>query len=130
MKQIARFLAVGLAAATLVACAGGGARFQAGLTKTNDWFNKYGPIIGKDIIMVGNILVQAECSPALGAATASGTSVLKIVAPNSSSANTVANILQTNYQVAQQLCPLISAIRTSVGNVPNVAPSQVIPASP
>lgn len=103
------------------------AQFQSGLTKTNTWFNKYGPIIGKDIIMVANILVQAECSPALGAATQTGQKVLKIVAPSSSSASTVANALQTNYDVAQQLCPLVASIRASVGSVPNVAPSQVVP---
>jgi hypothetical protein len=126
VKQIARFIAVVLSASTIASCAPG--QFQTNLVKTNAWFNTYGPIIGKDLLMIANILVQAECSPALGATTATASNVLKIVAPNSSSANTVANVLQTNYQIAQQLCPLISAIRTSVGNVPNGVPSQVIPA--
>lgn len=125
--RIAVIVLCGLAVAS---CAGGAARFQSGLEKTNAWVTKYGPIIGKDIIMVANILVQAECSPALGSATATVTNVLKIVAPTSSKAQTVGNVLATNYQVAQELCPLISAIKTSVGSVPNVAPSQVVPASP
>lgn len=124
MKRIAAILLSLL----LVSCTG--AQFQSGLTKTNTWFNTYGPIIGKDLIMVENILVQAECSPALGSVNQTTTNVLKIVAPNSSSAQTVSNVLQTNYAVAQQLCPLISSIKTSVGTVPNGTPSQVIPASP
>ena len=123
MKKIAAILI--LAGLTLAACTG--SQFQSGLTKSNTWFTTYGPVIGKDIIMVSNILVQAECSPALGSATQVGANVLKIVAPNSSSANTVVNVLQTNYAVAQQLCPLISAIKASVGTVPNVPPSQVVP---
>jgi hypothetical protein len=106
-----------------------GQAFQNGLTKADVFANKYGRIVGKDIIMVANILVIAECSPALGATTSTITNVLSIVAPNSSSAQTVGNVLSTNYQVAQQLCPLISAIKTSVGNVPNGNPTQVVPAT-
>jgi hypothetical protein len=101
--------------------------FQSNLTKANTWANTYGPIIGKDLIMVANILVQAECSPALGTTTATAQNILKVVAPNSSSAQTVGNVLASNYAVAQQLCPLIASIKTSVGAVPNGTPSQVIP---
>jgi hypothetical protein len=110
----------------------GCATFQADLAKVNVFANTYGPLIGKDIIMVGNILVQAECSPGLASGSQVATNVLKVIAPNSSSAQTVQNILATNVQIAAQLCPLVSAIKTSVGNVPNVAPSQVVtaPAAP
>ena len=106
-----------------------GQSFQNKLTATNTWFNKYGPVIGKDLIMVANILVQAECSPALASSSATASNVLSIVAPNSSSAATVKNVLATNVQVAQQLCPLVSAIKASVGNVPNGTPTQVVPAT-
>lgn len=107
----------------------GCASFQTNLAKVNTFANTYGPIIGKDLIMVANILVQAECSPALAASSATASNILSVVAPNSSSAQTVKNVLSTNVAVAQQLCPLVSAIRTSVGTVPNGTPSQVIPAT-
>ncbi len=126
MKNLFRIAAIATIVASLAACA----QFQTGLTKTNAWFNKYGPVIGKDIIMVANILVQAECSPALGAITSTEQNVLKIVAPSSSRAATVASVLQTNYDVAQQLCPLLKSIKTTVGPVPQVTPSQVVPATP
>lgn len=122
-----KFVAVVLALALAGCSTAQQAKFQTGLTNVNNWANKYGPVIGKDIIMVANILVQAECSPALGAATSTVSNVLLITAPNSSSAQTVGNVLATNYAVAQQLCPLISTIKTSVGNVPNIAPSQTVP---
>jgi len=120
-----KFILISALALGLAGCSG--ATFQSNLTKTNTWFNTYGPIIGKDIIMVSNILVQAECSPALASTTQVATNILKITAPNSSSAATVVNALNTNYAVAQQLCPLVSAIKASVGTVPNAAPSQVVP---
>lgn len=104
----------------------GCASFQAGLNKVNVFANKYGPIVGKDIIMVANILVQAECSPAMVASSQVATNVLNIVAPTSDRANTVKTILATNVTIAQQLCPLVSAVKAQVGNVPNVTPSQTV----
>lgn len=116
-----KLIVIGLAI-SLAGCS----NFQTGLTKLNTFANTYGPIVGKDIIMVSNILVQAECSPALGVSTATATKILTITAPNSSSAITVVNALNANYAVAQQLCPLIAAIKAQVGTVPNSTPSQVI----
>jgi hypothetical protein len=89
---------------------------------------KYAPIVGKDLLMVGNILVQAECSPAMGLASQTASNILKITAPSSSSAAQVQDILATNQAVAAQLCPLVSAIQAAVGAVPKGAPSQTIPA--
>jgi hypothetical protein len=106
-----------------------GCNVTTGITNTNAWFNKYGPIIGKDLIMVANILVTAECSPALAPTSQVATNILTITAPNSGSASKVKNVLATNVEVAQQLCPLVSAIKAQVGNVPNGTPSQVVPAS-
>ena len=105
-------------------------QFQNGLTNANNFANKYGPLIGKDLILVANILVQAECSPALGTVSQTAVNILSIVAPNSSSAAKVGNALQINQQVANQLCPLYAALKVSVGTVPAGAPTQVIPATP
>ena len=80
--------------------------------------------------MIANILVQAECSPGLAAGSQVAANILKIVAPDSSSVTTVSNVLNTNIQVANQLCPYVASIKATVGNVPNGTPSQVIPASP
>jgi len=106
------------------------AKFQSDLTAVNTFANKYGPIVGKDLLMIANILVQAECSPGLAAGSQVAANILKIVAPNSSSVTTVSNVLNTNIQVANQLCPYVASIKATVGNVPNGTPSQVIPASP
>jgi hypothetical protein len=38
----------------------------------------------------------------------------------------VSNVLALNVSITNQLCPLVAAVRTSVGPVPNVAPSQII----
>lgn len=103
---------------------------SAALTKANADVAHYAPIVGKDLLLVGNILVQAECSPAMGLASQATSNVLKITAPNSASATKVESILATNTQVAQQLCPLVSAIEASVGQVPAGAPSQTVPAAP
>ena len=106
------------------------AQFQTNLTKVNTFANTYGPIVGKDLLMIANILVQAECSPGLAAGSTVAGNVLSIIAPHSSSVSTVTNILNTNVQVAAQLCPFIVALKASVGTVPAGTPSQVIPANP
>lgn len=106
------------------------AQFQTNLTKVNTFANTYGPIVGKDLLMIANILVQAECSPGLAAGSTVAGNVLSIIAPNSSSVSKVTNILNTNVQVAAQLCPFIVALKASVGTVPAGTPSQVIPANP
>lgn len=105
-------------------------KFQTGLTNFNAKVDQYAPVVGKDLLMVANILIQAECSPALSSASAVATNILTITAPNSSSAQTVQNVLATNAAVAAQLCPLVSAIRAQVGAVPKGLPSQVISATP
>jgi hypothetical protein len=113
-----------LAAAALALA--GCASFQAKLESFNAKVTKYAPLVGKDLLMIANILVQAECSPALSPASQTAVNVLKVVAPDSPSASKVAGVLNTNVQVAQQLCPLVSAIEAQVGRVPKGAPSQVI----
>lgn len=131
MKHFARrgFAAIAFAAAlSSAACTQAQlSQFQAGLTKVNIFATTYGPIVGKDLIMVSNIIVQAECSPLLGPATATAGNVLNIVAPNSSAAQKVGTALNTNFAVAQQLCPLVTAIAATVGKVPSGTPSQIIP---
>lgn len=124
-KSLALLVAAGLA---LAACSQVQLdRFQAGIEKVNIFATKYGPILGRDLIMVSNIIVQAECSPALGAVTTSGSKVLKLLAPNSSSAVKVTSALNTNFSIAQELCPLVASIEASVGKVPDGTPSQIVP---
>jgi hypothetical protein len=107
---------------------GGCATFQQKLEHFNDQVNKYAPVVGKDLLMIGNILVQAECSPALSPTSQTAVNILNVVAPNSASASKVASFLGTNQQVASQLCPLVEAIKTAVGKVPQGQPSQIIAA--
>ena len=117
-----RILVVAILAFTLSACA----NFSANLTKVDTAFRTYGPVIGRDIVMIADILVQAECSPLVAPVNATAANILTIVAPNSASAGHVKTVLTANAQVAAQLCPLVAAIKASVGQVPNVAPSQVV----
>lgn len=108
---------------------GGCAGFQGFLTNLNTNANQYSQLIGKDLIMIANILVTAECAPATQTAGQVAVNVLKIIAPNSKAANTVGNIMATNQAIAGQLCPFAAAIKASVGTVPSGVPTQVIPAS-
>ena len=119
-------IAAALALLALAGCTG--AQFQSGLTKTNTWFNTYGPIIGRDLIMVSNILIRAECSPGLASASGAASNVLNVVAPNSRTAQTVKDVLSTNVDITNQLCPLVASIRATVGTVPAGTPSQVVTA--
>lgn len=105
-------------------------KFQSGLVSFNDKVATYAPIVGKDILLVGNILVTAECSPAMGLASQAATNVLTITAPTSSSASKAESILATNMAIAQQLCPLVTAIQAQIGAVPAGAkPTQTVPAA-
>lgn len=110
----------------LCAALGGCAGFQTFLTNLNTNANQYSQLIGKDLIMVTNILVQAECSQATASGGAVLTNVLHIIAPNSKSAAEVQGYLATNAQVAGVLCPFASAIQASVGTVPAGTPTQVL----
>lgn len=124
MSSLKPFIAMTAGALMLAGCSG----FQTFLTNANTQANTIFPLIGKDLIMVANILVQAECSPATPVAGQTLVNILKVVAPNSKSANEVQGILATNASVAAQLCPYVASIRASVGSVPVGVPSQVIAA--
>lgn len=104
----------------------GCAQFSAKLVAFDAKVNKYAPIIGKDLIMVADILVTAECSPATASGSVVASNILKIVAPNSRAASNVQNALVTNQAIADQLCPFVSAIKAGVGSIPSGNPSQVI----
>jgi len=121
MKKLAIF-AVFAVASNLIGCAA----ITKDLIAFDNSVNKYAPVVGKDLIMVADILVTAECAPATSAASVAATNILKITAPTSKAATNVENALATNQQVAAQLCPLVSAIKTGVGAVPAGNPSQVI----
>jgi hypothetical protein len=105
-----------------------------GINNTNLAVAKYAPLVGKDLLAIGSIIVQAECSPMLNPATQATEMALKILAPTSSSAASAESALATNQAVAATLCPLYQSIVTTVGVVPTVAPSgapiQSIPVAP
>jgi len=124
MKTILKATLALAVAASLAGCAA----ITRDLQKADAAVDKYAPIVGKDLILVADILVQAECSPAMQSGSQVATNILKVVAPNSKSAVTVQNVLATNAQVAQQLCPFVTAIKASVGSVPQGNPTQVVPA--
>lgn len=97
------------------------------LTAARNWNSTHLPLIGKNLLLVGQIVVQAECSPLpqLGAATAS--SVLHLIAPDAAAADKVISILQANAAVAAQLCPFVTSVQAGVGRVPAGAPAQTVP---
>jgi len=94
---------------------------------------KYAPLVGKDLLAIGNIIVQAECSPILNPATNATVTAIKIIAPSSSAASAAQNALATNAAIAAALCPLYQSIVATVGAVPasppSGAPIQAIPAA-
>ena len=96
----------------------GNINFSATLAQFDSSVTKYAPIVGKDLILVANIIVQAECSPAMTPTSQAAVNVLNIVAPDSKSAKTVTSALNKNAQVAAQICPLYASIKATVGAVP------------
>jgi len=106
---------------------------SANINHANLVMAKYAPLVGKDLLAIGSIIVQAECSPILNPATNATEQALKILAPNNAAAASAASALETNAAVAATLCPLYQSIVTAVGNVPTSAPSgapiQTIPVS-
>ena len=122
MKKI---FVVALIAATLASCS----TLEKRLTEFDSTIHKYAPIVGKNLLLVGDILITAECSPLTPVAGNQASNILNIVAPNTSAATTVKNFFVTNSAVADELCPLVSAIRAGVGTVPKGSPSQVITTS-
>lgn len=112
----------------LLVILGGCATVDSWISSVNTTVEKYAPVVGRDLIMVANILVTAECSPAVtnGSAASVTSNVLNIVAPNSKAASTVQSVLAVNSQVANQLCPYVGAIKAQVGAVPQGVPSQVV----
>ena len=100
-------------------------KVSAALTSTDATIAKYAPIVGKDILLVADILVQADCSPLVQTGTSFAVQTLHVVAANSTDANNVAKVLTTNTSIAAQLCPAYQAIKAEVGAVSGT-PSQVV----
>lgn len=105
-------------------------KIDAAIGRTNAAVAKYAPVIGRDLIMVGNIVVTAECSPMTPVAGAAAGNLLNVVAPDSKTAAKVSSALAANTAITQQLCPLVAAIQTQVGAVPKGTPSQVVAIDP
>jgi hypothetical protein len=121
------------AALTLGACSYD--NFHNRLVEFNSTVKRVAPLIGKDLIMIGNIIVQAQCSPAIKVVDGATINTLKIVAPNSTAAAKVQDFLLAKQEVADQLCPIYDAIQAAhaidvkAGSVPTGTVSQVIPTS-
>lgn len=119
-------LSCGALALSLGACS----TFDRTLGKVDAAVGTYAPIVGRDLVRIADIVVRAECAPALATTSASVTNVLTIVAPNAHAAQTVVGVLQRNVAITQQLCPLVASVHASIGPVPQGAtPTQVVPAA-
>lgn len=105
--------------------------FSQWLTNVGNKVNLYAPLIGKNLLLIVNIVVQAECSPIIPAGGQIAVNVLNIVAPDSRSAQKVSDALAKNALITAQLCPLYQSIKASVGTVPQGVPTQtvIVPAS-
>ena len=121
-----KLLAIGLLGLSL----GGCVSITSWLQNVDNTVNTYAPIVGKDILLVGDILITAECSPVTSVSTQVAENILNIVAPNSAAASTVQNFFVLNTAVASQLCPFVQAIKASVGSVPSGTPTQTIVVPP
>jgi hypothetical protein len=127
-----RFLPLAIMAPVLAGCTFDEAmqKIDASIGRTNAAVAKYAPVIGRDLIMVGNIIVTAECSPMTPIAGQEAGNLLRVIAPDSKTAEKVNGALARNTKIAAQLCPLVAAIQTGVGAVPKGAPSQVVAIEP
>lgn len=96
--------------------------------KVSDNVSKYAPILGKNLLLVGNIIIQAECSPLSAAVGQTAQNLLTIMAATSVAADVASNVLATNRAITEQICPLVSAIKATVGQVPTGPITASIPA--
>lgn len=79
------------------------------------------------MVDIGDVIIAIECTPVQAAITTVTSNVLTIVAPDSKTANNIKNYLEIHRQVAEQLCPLVVAIRATVGNVDqNTVPDSIV----
>ena len=108
---------------------GGCSNLTQTLTTVDNTVNQYAPLVGKDLLLIGDIAVTAYCSPITDATGTVVSNVLNIVAPSSSTATGVQNVLTKNSQIAAQLCPLVKSIQVAIGTVPTGTPSQTIPST-
>jgi hypothetical protein len=120
----------GTSTATTSTATGGFGNF---LTSVSNWainadaqVTKYAPVVGKTLIALGDIIYQAECSPAMPVAGAVAANVLEIIAPNSTAADKFNTRIQQNDDIAAQICPLVDQIKIDVGSVPAGTPAEVI----
>jgi hypothetical protein len=121
--MIKKFFVVALLATSLASCA----YLDKRIAEFQSTVHTYAPLVGKNLLRVGDILVTASCSPIVSTVGEQVHNVLHIVAPTSNAADVVQSFFVTNSAVTAQLCPLVTAVRASIGSVPNGTPSQVIP---
>ena len=115
---LAACLAPSLAGCGTNATTGKPNTFSDNLQSVADWNKTYLPIIGKNLLLVGEILVQVECAPITPTLDQAAGNVLNVVVKDSAVIETVQNTLNANTAIVGQLCPLYPAITTPSGNVP------------
>jgi len=105
---------------------GGCAYLDKRITELQSTVHKYAPIVGKNLLRVCDILITAQCSPIVSVVGAQTERLLDIVAPNSVAASAVKTFFVTNSAIAEQLCPLVTSVKATVGSVPSGTPAQTI----
>jgi len=105
------------------------ATFQKDLTSFSAGVATYAPIVGKDLVMIGQDIVLFECAPFASTASSALVNIINLTVSNQAAATRATNALATNTAVAAQLCPLYQTIKASIGSVPAGPPVASIPAS-
>lgn len=135
MKKMYPFGVLLALAAALAGCGTMGlpslSQVTTGLTNFNAAVGRIAPVVGKDVILLGDALVQIECSPAVQLATQGVTAAIAVTGTSSTTATKAVSYLQGNAQIAAALCPVYQGIKQSivaqVGALPTSTPSQSIP---
>jgi type IV pilus biogenesis protein CpaD/CtpE len=122
--MIKRILLVAMIAVSLAGCA----VLDKRIAELQSTVHRYAPIVGKNLLRVGDILITAQCSAIVPAGIQTADNILNIVAPNSAASIAVKAFFVTNSAITAQLCPFVTSVKASVGNVPNGTPVQTIAA--
>lgn len=130
-KLLGLALVVGLSAG-LAGCLGlpSLGQVSSSITTFNQNVGRIAPIVGKDVILLGDALVQIECSPAMQLLANGATAAIAVTGSTNSTALTAQSYLQNNAKIAAALCPVYQGVRASivaqVAPLPTSTPSQVI----
>lgn len=137
-KFLKPFIVIGLVGSILAGCTYAEFKANLGSLSVNIGnFNKevaeIAPVVGKDLVLLGDTLVQIECSPAMQVTTSGIVAAIGITAPSDAAAGKAVAYLQTNAQLAAALCPIYQGIKASivaqVAKIPAGAPKETVPMS-